>query len=137
MNEFKQEINTLMSERGFNLLRKDSSDQEETIYRTYARDNIGIRIVLDEEHGAIEVRKFDDEEDWFDLAVVKALLFQEDNLLEEMSNRKYFKFLERHFDHILDLFSEEHYSYFKACLLDLYDLKYELMFPDDDDEEDD
>lgn len=76
----------------------------------------------------VDVCNFNNEE-WFDLSLVKALIHEEGNLIEVTTDKEYVQFLQQYLTQISNLFNDSNYRSTKKNLKSLEEKRVRQMFP--------
>ena len=93
----------------FKLIDKDISEYFGDYYKTYSNGEIVIRFSSSQSFENVDISNVLDISRWIDLALIKALINDEQNLSKITTVNEYNDFLENHFPKICDLFSKSNY----------------------------
>ena len=125
----KEDINSLLALNGFKLVEKKVSPHFGDYYDTFSNNIIELRFSSSKSFISVDIRNIEGEKIWFDLALVRALLYQEQKLNVVTTIDEHFDFLEKEFNLISELFKKENYDFTKKKLKDLEDKRAKQMFP--------
>lgn len=127
--ENKEDINSFLESNGFKLIDRDESEYLGDYFYTYSNDSIKLRFVSDKSFKSIDIKNIKDKESWYDLALLKALIYQEQKLNVVTSIEELIEFLKKELENIEKLFSNENYFNTKNKLDDLGNKRVKQMFP--------
>ena len=113
----------------FKLIDKDISEYFGDYYKTYSNGEIVIRFSSSQSFKTVDISNVLDVSRWIDLALIKALLNDEQNLSKATAVNEYNDFLENHFPKICDLLSKSNYYTTKKKIEKLEDKREKQMFP--------
>ena len=99
---------TLMS-NGFKLIAKDVSAFFGDCYDVFSNGIFQLRFSVSKSFKSIDIRNNHLDEDWYDLALVKALLYDEKNLNHVTTIEEYKDFLQNELIDIVKLFADKNY----------------------------
>lgn len=120
--------NFLISE-GFVHKEKKESNSFGDYYDLFAKGTLKIRFSGSKSTEAVDIGCPIDNDNWYDLALVKALLLNERKLNIETSIDKYTNFIQKHLSSIVHIFEDGAYIRTKKMLDELEDLRIKQMFP--------
>jgi UDP-N-acetylglucosamine transferase subunit ALG13 len=113
----------------FKLIDKDISEYFGDYYKTYSNGEIVIRFSSSQSFKTVDISNVLDVSRWIDLALIKALINDEQNLSKVTAVSEYNDFLENHFTKICDLLSKSNYYTTKKKIEKLEDKRAKQMFP--------
>ena len=113
----------------FKLIDKDISEYFGDYYKTYSNGEIVIRFSSSQSFKTVDISNVLDVSRWIDLALIKALINDEQNLSKATAVNEYNDFLENHFPKICDLLSKSNYYTTKKKIEKLEDKRAKQMFP--------
>ncbi|AZS28951.1 hypothetical protein [Butyricimonas faecalis] len=119
---------TLMS-NGFKLIAKDVSAFFGDCYDVFSNGIFQLRFSVSKSFKSIDIRNNHLDEDWYDLALVKALLYDEKNLNHVTTIEEYKDFLQNELIDIVKLFADKNYLTTKKRLEELGNERAKQMFP--------
>jgi hypothetical protein len=114
---------------GFKLVEKDKSDFFGDYFEIYSNDEIMIRFSNSKSFKTVDVGKVGDLNVWFDLALVKALIDDEKDLLKITTLDDYNLFLEKSLIQICNLFNKKNFVFTEQNIKLLGQLRVKQMFP--------
>jgi hypothetical protein len=124
-----ENINTFLNTHNFELIEQKSSTNFGDQSKVFSDNNMCIRISTIRSVFTIDACNFEDNDNWFDLALLKALLYNEKQLNKPLNKTDYLTFLENEIDVIKKLFVLPNYSLIKLKLHELEKLRVKQMFP--------
>lgn len=124
--EFKYDF---LISKGFKLIDNDKLEYFGDYFDTYSNNEILIRFSSSKSFKAVDVGSVLDTNRWFDLALIKALINNEENLCKIITAKEYMVFLENYLSDVCDLLSKQNYSFSKHQLRLLEDKRVKQMFP--------
>jgi len=122
-------LNDLLIANDFELIENVNHQSFGDFYSTYSNGNVLIRIVKDRSSISVALGMTEDKGQWFDLSLVKALIFDENVLNKTFNIDDSIYLLKQHLEIIKVLFSPEKYSATKILLENLEILRMQQMFP--------
>lgn len=125
----ENKIKSFLETNNFKLIDSDKSDYLGDYYYTYSNNFIKLRFVSDRSFKSIDIINFNDENNWYDLALVRGLIYQEQNLNLTTSIAELILFLNKELDHINQLFDKDNLRETINKLEKLRDKKMKQMFP--------
>ena len=114
---------------GFKLIDKDASEYFGDYYKTYSNGEIVIRFSSSRSFKTVDISNVLDVSRWIDLALIKALIEDEQNLSKVTTVDEYNDFLENRLPKICDLLSKSNYYSTKKKIEKLEDKRVKQMFP--------
>jgi hypothetical protein len=118
-----------LTSKGFELIDNDTSEYFGDYSDTYSNDEIVIRFNSSKSFKTVDVSNLVDMNRWIDLALIKALVNNEQDLSTVTTVKEYNDFLESHLSKICDLLSKQNYSSTKKKIGILEDKRAKQMFP--------
>jgi hypothetical protein len=113
---------------GFQLLEAENLKYFGDYYDTFANSIIAIRFSSSKSLKYVDVCNLNNEE-WFDLSLVKVLIHGEGNLIAVTPDKEYIQFLQQYLIQICDLFQDSNYRSTKRNLKSLEEKRVLQMFP--------
>lgn len=113
---------------GFRLVKEDSS----TFFGDYSDvfiNNYQLRFSSSNSFETVDIRSNLPNESWYDLALVKALLYDEKKLDDVIPFEVYKEFLQQELTNITELFEDKKYPTTKKKLEELENKRTKQMFP--------
>lgn len=123
---FKYDI---LISNGFKLIDKDTSEYFGNYYKTYSNGEIEIRFSSSQSFKTVDISNMLDVNRWIDLALIKALINDEQDLSKITTVKEYNDFLESNLTKICDLLSKQNYSSTKKKIEVLEKRRAKQMFP--------
>ena len=123
-----ENIYSFLKSNGFRLIAQDTSEYFGDYYDTFANGDIELRFSSSKSFETVDVRNIEKGE-WYDLALVKALLHNEEKLNNVTTIEKHNDFLKEELDRINDLFSKRNYAITKKKLDEFGNERAKQMFP--------
>ncbi|WP_159799194.1 hypothetical protein [Flavobacterium sp. MK4S-17] len=121
---------SFLKSNGFKLIEKDTSTFFGHYYYIFTNGNIQLRFSSSKSFETVDIQSSLPNENWYDLALVKALLYDdEENLNKVTSLEEHTDFLEKEFTNIAELFKNKNYPVTKKRLEYLGNERAEQMFP--------
>lgn len=120
---------SFLKSNGFELIQKDTSAFFGDYYDTFSSGSFQLRFSNSKSFETVEVRSNLPNEKWYDLALVKALLYDKKNLNNVTTIEEYRGFLQKELTNIAGLFSDRNYPVTKKRLEELGNERAEQMFP--------
>ena len=124
----KKDISSFLISKGFELIQHESSQFFGDYYTIYCNNYFQLKISSSKSYESLDIRSNKSDENWFDLALVKALLHNESNLNCVTTINEYWIFLENGYTSILELFSDTNYPITKKKLEKLENERVKQMF---------
>lgn len=128
MKNDEKVYDTLMS-NGFKLVTKDVSAFFGDSYDVFSNGIIQLRFSSSKSFKSIDIRDNHLDENWYDLALVKALLYDEKNLNHVTTFEEYKDFLQNELINIVKLFVDNNYLTTQKRLEELGNERAKQMFP--------
>jgi len=127
MDYIKKTYDFLKS-KNFELTQKEMSEFFGDYYDIFSNTSLQLRFSSSRSYQTIDIRCNKPGENWFDLALVKALLYNEKILDKVTVIEEYCNFLQKEIYHILKLFEHEKYPIVKKRLEELEIERVKQMF---------
>jgi hypothetical protein len=124
-----ENIYDFLNVNGFRLIDKDTSTSFGDYYNVFTADNFELRFSSSKSHETVDIRSRQPNEEWYDLALVKALLYNEINLNKITKTEEYKEFLQKELSSITMLFNNKNYLTTKEKLVRLGNERAKQMFP--------
>ena len=118
-----------LKSNSFKLIEKDTSAFLGDHYDIFANGSIQLRFSSSKSFETVDIRSNLSNENWYDLALVRALLYDEKNLNGITTIEEHRDFLQKELANINELFSHGHYPATKSRLDELGEKRAEQMFP--------
>ncbi|MDD3919499.1 MAG: hypothetical protein PHX52_02845 [Candidatus Pacebacteria bacterium] len=120
---------SFLKSNGFELIEKDTSAFFGDYYDTFTNDSFQLRFSSSKSFETVDIRSSNPNDNWYDLALVKALLYDEKNLTKATTIEEHKDFLQEELANIADLFNDRNYLTTKKRLEELGNERAEQMFP--------
>lgn len=120
---------SFLKSNGFELIQKDTSAFFGDYYDTFSNSSFQLRFSSSKSFETVDIRSNLPNENWYDLALVKALLYDEKNLNNVTTIEEHRDFLQKELTNIAELFSDRNYPATKKRLEELGKERAEQMFP--------
>lgn len=124
-----ENIYDFLKSNGFKVFDKVISKSFGDYYQVFANESFELRFSSDKSYEAVDIRSCLPNEGWYDLALVKALLYNETNLNKVTYIEEYNAFLRKELACISELFSSRDYLITKNKLDKLGHERVKQMFP--------
>lgn len=124
-----EKIYNFLKSNGFELIEKDTSAFFGDYYDTFSNGFFQLRFSSSKSFETVDIRSNQPNESWYDLALVKALLYDEKNLNNVTTVEGHKDFLQKELTNIAELFSDRNYPATKKRLEELGNERAEQMFP--------
>ena len=124
-----ENIYSFLKSKGFRLIKKNKGEFFGNYFNVFANETIELRFSSSKSFETVDIRLGCPNEDWYDLALVKALLNNETNLTNVTNIEEYCMFLQNEFIRISDLFNGKNYLVAKEKLEYLRNERVKQMFP--------
>lgn len=121
---------SFLKSNGFELIQKDTSEFFGDYYDIFANDFFQLKFSSSKSFATVDVRHNQPNENWYDLALVKALLYNEKNLNHVTTIEEHSSFLQEELTNIAELFNERNYPTTKRKIEELGDERAKQMFPE-------
>lgn len=118
-----------LKSNGFELIQKDTSAFFGDYYDIFINDIFQVRFSSSKSFEAVDIRSSKPNENWYDLALVKALLYDERSLINVTTMEEYIEFLQKELTNIANFFNDRNYLTTKKRLEELGNERAEQMFP--------
>lgn len=125
----ENKIKIFLETNNFKLIDSDKSDYLEDCFYTYSNDSIKLRFVSDRAFKSIDITSVNSENSWCDLALVKGLIYQEQNLNLVTSTEELIIFLNKEINYINQLFDKDNLRKTNNALEKLRNIRMKQMFP--------
>ena len=125
----KKKILRFLKSNGFELIEKDTSAFFGDYYDTFSNGIYQLRFSSSKSFETVDIRSNQPNESWYDLALVKALLYDKKNLNNVTTVEEHKDFLQKELTNITDLFGDRNYPATKMRLEELGTERAEQMFP--------
>jgi hypothetical protein len=122
-------IYSFLRSNGFRLVDKDISMSFGDYYDILTNDSFELRFSSSKSFETVDIRSSQLNENWYDLALVKALLYNEKKLNNITTIEEHGIFLRRELVNIVELFDGKNYLITKKKLEELGNERVEQMFP--------
>jgi hypothetical protein len=120
---------SFLKSNGFELIQKDTSAFFGDYYDTFSNGSFQLRLSSSKSFETVDIRSNLPSENWYDLALVKALLYGEKNLNNITTIEEHRGFLQKELTNIAELFNDRNYPATKKRLEELGNERAEQMFP--------
>lgn len=124
-----EKIYKFLKDSGFELLKMETSEFFGDYYDVLTNESFQLRFSGSKSVETVDIRSKLPNENWYDLALVKALLQNESNLNYVTTIDEYCDFLYNEFSNIAKLFSKENYAITNNKLEELGNKRAKQMFP--------
>jgi Fe-S cluster biosynthesis and repair protein YggX len=124
-----EKIYSFLKSNGFKLIEKDVSEFFGDHYDLFIKGSIQLRFGSSKCFETVDIRSNLSNENWYDLALVRALLYDEKNLNKVTTIDEHGDFLQKELTNIDKVFDNRHYLTTKRRLDELGDKRAEQMFP--------
>lgn len=124
-----QYIENILISKGFRIIDQNISESFGDYFYTYSNDVFELRFVSDRSIKSIEIKNIENDECYYDLALVKFLLYKEQNLKKIISFETLSFFLIKEVESISRLFNKNNYSTTKMNLENIFNERVKQMFP--------
>ena len=128
MNNYEKTYSFLKS-NGFELIQKDTSAFFGDHYDIFSNGSFQLRFCSSKSFETVDICSNLPNEDWYDLALVKALLYDKKNLNNVTTIEEYMGFLQKELTNIAELFSDKNYQATKRRLEEFGNERAKQMFP--------
>lgn len=113
----------------FKIIKAEKSDSFGDFYDIFSNGLVNIRFISSRSQTTIAISNIIDKDNWYDLAIIKALLYHEENLNNVFPIDESVSFLEQELLVIIEIFNKINYSSTKSKLRELEDKRVKQMFP--------
>lgn len=125
---YKHALNNFLINRGFELTEQDVSKYFGDFIYIYSDGNINVRLISDKNMESIDISSVLHPNEWYDLSLVKNLLYNESVVNSIIVIENYIGFLQKNLAKITELFNGEGYPITKKRLEELGNARSEQMF---------
>ena len=129
MKNNNEEIYNFLKSSGFELIKKDASSFFDDYYDIFNSNVFQLRFSSSKSFATVDIRSNQQNEGWYDLALVKALLYNEISLNYVTTIEEHRSFLQKELSKVAELFDNRNYLSTKKRLEELGDKRVEQMFP--------
>lgn len=130
MRTEEQQLDDFLKKNNFRIIHKDVSDYFGDYYKLYSNDFFDLRFVADKSFTSIDIKSVLSLEDWYDLSLIKALIYDEKVFNQISEVEETISFLKNEMTSIKKLFDKSNYPITKEKLEDLGNKRAKQMFPD-------
>lgn len=124
-----EKIYSFLNSNGFELIQKDTSAFFGDYYDIFTNGSFQLRFSSSKSFETVDIRSGLPNENWYDLALVKALLYDEERLNNVTTIEEHRDFLQKELTNIAELFKDRNYSATKKRLEELGNERAKQMFP--------
>lgn len=124
-----EKIYSFLKSNGFELIQKDTSAFFGDYYDIFSNDFFQLMFSSSKSFETVDIRSSKPNENWYDLALVKALLYDEKGLTNVTTIEEHKDFLQKELTNIAELFNDRNYLTTKKRLEELGNERAEQMFP--------
>lgn len=129
MNKNNEKIYSFLKSNGFELIQKDTSSFFGDYYDIFINESFQLRFSSYKSFETVDIRSGNPNDNWYDLALVKTLLYDEKNLTKTTTIEEHKDFLQEELTNIVELFNDRNYLTTKKRLEELGNERAEQMFP--------
>ena len=129
MKNNNEKIYNFLKSNGFKLIQKDTSVFFRNYYDIFANEIFRLRFSSSKSFETVDIRSNKSNESWYDMALVKGLLYDEKSLTNVTTIEELRDFLQKELTIIADLFNDGNYLTTKKRLEELGNERAEQMFP--------
>jgi hypothetical protein len=122
------EIEEFLNSKGFKLLTSNDSNYFGEHFEIFRGNSFDLRLSSSKSFETIDIRSLLPNDEWFDLALVKALIYNEEKLNKVTSMAEYIDFVKNDIEKITELFNSN-YLLVKEQLQKLGKKRAQQMFP--------
>ncbi len=115
--------------RGFKATETQVSEYFGDYFQIYSNGTIDIRLISDKSIESIDIRSSADENNWYDLTLIKAFIDNDNNLMRVLTIEESCVFLQQNISIINNLFNINLYLTTKKELEKLSKMRANQMFP--------
>ncbi|MCL2313505.1 MAG: hypothetical protein FWC41_13700 [Firmicutes bacterium] len=126
--EIRDSINSFFLSIGFKLIGSDSSEYFGDYYDTYLSVNECIYFRLLSDRSILSIDISNDNLNWYDLALIKILLYDEKRFNKIVTIEENMDFLQAELTNIVALFNKKNYSTTKKRLEEIENERIKQMF---------
>lgn len=124
-----EQVYYFLKAKNFELFKEHTSEFFGDYYDILSNGSFQLRFSSSKSVQTVDIRKNLPNEDWYDLALVRALLYNEKNLTNVIDIEEYIDFLQKEFPNIEQHFTDNHYPAAKRILEELGNERAKQMFP--------
>lgn len=124
-----EKVYSFLKSNGFELIKEDTSAFFGNYYDVFTNGSFQLRFSSSKSFETVDIRSSLPNENWYDLALVKALLYDEENLNNVTTIEEHRDFLQKELTNIAELFKDRNYPATKKRLEELGNERAEQMFP--------
>ncbi len=124
-----QDIYNFLKSNGFKQVKEEISKYFGDYYVTFVYYDIELRFCSSKSFETIEIRYIEEKATWYDLALIKALLFDKEILSNIFTMEEQIDFLKKEFNQIMELFNKLNYQTSKKKLDKLGQERIKQLFP--------
>jgi hypothetical protein len=124
-----EKIYEFLKSNGFELTQRDISVFFGDYCDIFSNDFFQLKLCSVKSFETVDIRSNQINEGWYDLALVKDLLYNEKNLNQVTTIEEFRDFLQKELSNIIELFNDRNYSTTKKRLEKLGNKRAEQMFP--------
>ncbi|PRY82779.1 hypothetical protein [Mongoliibacter ruber] len=125
-----EKIYSFLKSNGFELIQKDTSAFFGDYYDIFTNGSFQLRFSSSKSFETVDICSSKPNENWCDLALVKALLYNEKNLTNVTTIEEHRDFLQKELANIAELFNDRNYLTTKKSLEELGNERAKQMFPE-------
>ncbi|HEX8576741.1 MAG TPA: hypothetical protein VF677_10660 [Flavobacterium sp.] len=122
-------IYSFLKSSGFELIKEDISAFFGNCYDVFTNGSFQLRFSSSKSFETVDIRSNLSNENWYDLALVKALLYDEKELNNVTTIEEHKSFLQKELINISELFKDRNYPTTKRRLEELGNERAKQMFP--------
>ena len=124
-----EDIYNFLKANGYKLIDEGISEYFGDYYNTFTNATLEIRVSCSKSFEMVDIRSCKPNEDWYDLALVKALLYNETNLNYITTIEEHKEYLKKELASIEKLFNSKNYITTREKLKKLGIKRAKQMFP--------
>ncbi len=124
-----EKVYSFLKLNGFELIKEDTSVFFGDYYDVFTNGSFQLRFSSSKSFETVDIRSNLLNESWYDLALVKALLYDEKELNNVTTIEEHRFFLQKELANITELFKDKNYPTTKKRLDELGNERAEQMFP--------
>lgn len=124
-----EKVYSFLKSNGFELIKEDTSAFFGNYYDVFTNGSFQLRFSSSKSFETVDIQSSQPNENWYDLALVKALLYDEENLNNVTTIEEHRDFLQKELTNIAELFKDRNYPATKKRLEELGNERAEQMFP--------
>jgi len=123
-----EKIYNFLKSNGFELIQEDTSEFFGDYYNIFTNGSFQLRFGSSKSFETVDIQSDLPNENWYDLALVKALLYDEDKLNNATTIEEHRDFLKKELNNISELFNDRNYLATKRRLEELGNERVKQMF---------